>query len=1147
MAVDRGGLRYSIFLQDKFTRTSKKFREEMRKNRTAFGQFRASLNKSRADAAKFRSEVNALNRTVSKYESARNRVSRTADSVDKQNLQEARRLNALAKQREAQARNNAKVYQRMRADEAAAAAGQARAQARQLRAARTAFAARQRNLTAQRSITRATKETATAANRVSFTFRRLFGILAAFAAARAGVQGFQNLIKTAVNFNRQIEDSRISLASLIVATGDVRNAQGKLVKGAEAFALAQKEARRQSALLRQDSLQTVATYDELLRAFQAGVGPGLEAGLNLDQVREVTIRVSQAAAALGLQQNQLIEEIRSLLRGTIQARTTIVASVLGISNEDVRQARTAGQLFEFLQSRLEAFKFAADETQKTVTGLLARIRDALGFAAGTAALAFYEQFRLTLKEIFNTLVRVEEITKDGKLLKRIVPNERAVAVMKDLFNALSSGLGALRDGIKQIDFASLTRNFAQVLAAFDATTVADGFRIVQSVITLVSAALVGAAAAARTLVQAFAPFAPLLQSIAPAVALWVQFRTVLAGIKFVAAQLVPILGLFPALLTRIGVALDGVTAKATLLQKATRSIAVIFIALAGIAKVSIRAISGEWLSFTDSINIFLGAFVLGVEEIIHGLKQGFSEISEFLALDLLKVDFTTGLMLVGKKAGIALARGITSGLKSVLGDTVSDFLGISYANDTWEAYMVAVNADIDTLRLKAGKSTASLQSEREEREAAFEKKRLEFAEKFGKALAAGTKGSGFDETIAELKRLQRELGLAGSGVDVSPKDRSGSITSEQRLEIAQLENQTKLNAAKIKQEGDLLSIKQSQLTVDQQAVAVLRVNLDALQTQNAYALEFLDFQIKQQQAVAEAAQGKKEERIEVAKLRALEAKREQEILQFAYQSAEIERERRKAMLIDSGTIGQGMLAGIRGLAEQMGSEFKAGIAIMQSVTTQFASFLSSTIVDAFDPTTDTDLLERIGQFFKQVAQMILQQLIQLAIAKAVLGLGMGSPYAGMGFAEGGEIPDKKAPARVRPKGLDPSDRVPIWAAPGEFMQRASAVRKYGLDVMDKINRGLLDPSALRALAGLGSIRKMKNTGRKGPGFAEGGAIPVAAAAATRQISGERPAVDRSGPSTPVLFFGEREMARALATGGGKAMQRWLRENNYKPK
>jgi hypothetical protein len=184
-------------------------------------------------------------------------------------------------------------------------------------------------------------------NRVAFTFRRLIGIFAAFQGIRAAASAFRQVVNEAIALNQQIESAVNGIAAIATASAELRDPWGNVLKPAEAFAAATGLAREQLALLRVDALQTNATFEDLLKTFQSATAPGLEAGLSLDQIRQMTVRIAQAAAAVGIPSDQLDEEIRSVLTGATTSRTTRIAQVLGGAkeyNQQFRDAKEAGIL-----------------------------------------------------------------------------------------------------------------------------------------------------------------------------------------------------------------------------------------------------------------------------------------------------------------------------------------------------------------------------------------------------------------------------------------------------------------------------------------------------------------------------------------------------------------------------------------------------------------------------------------------------------------------------------------------------------------------------------------------------------------------------------------------------------------------------------
>ncbi len=272
------------------------------------------------------------------------------------------------------------------------------------------------------------------ANRVSFTFRRLFGILAAFAAARAVLRFFRSLVSETIRFNAAIEQAALGVSALFLAVGDVRDAMGQATTSAHGLALAQAEARKQIGFLRRDALKTAATFEQLLTTFQVAVAPGFQAGLDIDEIRKFTIDISRAASAIGLQQNQLAEEIRSILAGTIQARTTRIAVSLGITNEDIRNAKEAGVLVEFLQEKFGAFESAGEEALKTFNALFTNLQGAIQQVLESGGTEFFIAIKDILKELFELLIDQDDITK------AITPSPGAVQVVRAFTDALAEGL-----------------------------------------------------------------------------------------------------------------------------------------------------------------------------------------------------------------------------------------------------------------------------------------------------------------------------------------------------------------------------------------------------------------------------------------------------------------------------------------------------------------------------------------------------------------------------------------------------------------------------------------------------------------------------------------------------------------------------------
>jgi hypothetical protein len=541
MAVDRGGLSYRISIEDRFSKTTGRFRRELEASRKSFRDFQRDLKGQRGSARALKDTAEAV-RTLAAATRQRATASRTSSKAltdeERQEKKFAATKQRILDQRAIEPRLIAESLKQVKA-ETKVLSGQERTlrtlrkskarllRQRQVEAELIRTGIRQakqekRQLTAveeaNRRVARAIRERAVAqaqvqqfrsqgqeglitpgllkragefekttnrtrksANSLLFTFRRIVGTLAVFTLAREAVQSFRDLVGAGVQFNDQIQISEIAIAGLVSAVGDVRDEFGKSVEASEELALSQKLARTQIQLLRQDALRTTATFEQLLDTFQVAVAPGFAAGLDIDEIRQLTVSISQAATAIGLPQNQLAEEIRSLLAGTIQARTTRIATALGITNDDIRRLKESGELFDFLEDKFEAFGLAAEQAaRQTLGGIRTLIEGGVRELLGQAAQPLFDELLVSGNELFDQVLTVRDE------LGNLRPNPQAVAAFQGLFQALAQGVRSAREFAAGFGFEGL-RNVLDTVGTGLATGLEFAFGFAQVLFAIVNA------------------------------------------------------------------------------------------------------------------------------------------------------------------------------------------------------------------------------------------------------------------------------------------------------------------------------------------------------------------------------------------------------------------------------------------------------------------------------------------------------------------------------------------------------------------------------------------------------------------------------------------------------------------------------------
>lgn len=323
-----------------------------------------------------------------------------------------------------------------------------------------------------RSLTTQGEKTQSVFNRVSFTFRRLIGIMAVFTIARVAVREFNNLVASGVRLNSELEQIRVGVAGLIAAAGQVRNVNGEVVDVNRSLEISQNLAIDQIQKLRGDALRTVATYQDLAKAFQTAIAPGLSAGLTLDQIRTITVDISQAATALGVAQDQLAEEIRSLFQGTITPRNTRIATALGISNEDIRRAKEAGQLAQFLENRFAAISAQGEKLMNTFAGSVSNALDAFQQLLAESSGPLFEQLKGAFQQVQDLILEQREGTP--------VVDPEVREALQQLYTGLARGVQGIQAAFAGIDLRGVADSLSLIgeTLGLIATVGANAFKIV---------------------------------------------------------------------------------------------------------------------------------------------------------------------------------------------------------------------------------------------------------------------------------------------------------------------------------------------------------------------------------------------------------------------------------------------------------------------------------------------------------------------------------------------------------------------------------------------------------------------------------------------------------------------------------------------
>lgn len=205
--------------------------------------------------------------------------------------------------------------------------------------------------------------------------------------------------------------------------------------------------------LNDEALRTAATSEELVNTFRALLGPGLGAGMDVDQIIQLTTTGVNAVKSLGLDGTQLVQELRDLVQGGIQPASSTLATALGLTDKDIEAAKSSSQgLFNFLMERLEGFRQASEYTQNTFKGKFDQIKEGLTRGAAEGFEPIFEAVKAQMGEIGNYLLPVDETTKQIQINPQFINDLQYIANesliiggnIKEMFTPIASvGLPAI--------------------------------------------------------------------------------------------------------------------------------------------------------------------------------------------------------------------------------------------------------------------------------------------------------------------------------------------------------------------------------------------------------------------------------------------------------------------------------------------------------------------------------------------------------------------------------------------------------------------------------------------------------------------------------------------------------------------------------
>jgi hypothetical protein len=265
------------------------------------------------------------------------------------------------------------------------------------------------------------KEQKSGIDGVSQSISQLVSGVGMLVSAVGGLSIFKKGIGEAFEFNKTIESSQIGVAALI------RTFDKSLPEGADRMAKSMKMASEVQGQLQIENMKTIATYDQLLRAFQEGAGPALAAGFSTDQVVKFSSAIAKTAGVLRQPLDQIGQEMRTIMEGVIDKNARI-GKTLKLTNETIKEWQAQGPDFFFakLMNAMKEFALAGEGMANSFEGAFSNLKDIVQKALGEGLEGVFSGTTQGIIKLQKALVTIDEKTAEFKFKDEITNALREV-------------------------------------------------------------------------------------------------------------------------------------------------------------------------------------------------------------------------------------------------------------------------------------------------------------------------------------------------------------------------------------------------------------------------------------------------------------------------------------------------------------------------------------------------------------------------------------------------------------------------------------------------------------------------------------------------------------------------------------------------
>jgi hypothetical protein len=224
-----------------------------------------------------------------------------------------------------------------------------------------------------------------------------------------GARALGGFVEEGIKFNASIESSKIGIATLLANTYDVKNAQGQLVTGADAFNAALDESDGISKKIQKSAIETGYLFQDVFTFFNSALIASAGQNTNVDQLVRLTQQFALAAGAAHIEVEKVRTGIQQILTGVVTVRNPLARVLFPGEttkqiNETLKSYKAAGTLVDFLEKKMAVFGLSAKAVSQSFQALGTNLYDSLKVFAGEATKPAFDKIKGAMAFIIGQVV-----------------------------------------------------------------------------------------------------------------------------------------------------------------------------------------------------------------------------------------------------------------------------------------------------------------------------------------------------------------------------------------------------------------------------------------------------------------------------------------------------------------------------------------------------------------------------------------------------------------------------------------------------------------------------------------------------------------------------------------------------------------------